>query len=393
MINKDNLIEQKKKFATDLMQAMEKKDENMVLQVFNDYAESVQKSIIQTAEELSQTTEVAVLASRGIRQLTPVEQKFYQKFAEALSSSDPKQALANPELTIPQTVIDSVIEDVKAEHPLLASIDFKNTHGAIRWIFSDGSTQMATWDKITSKIKTEASRTIHTIDLGFSKLTAFIPVSKDIIKLAPNYMDAYVREILAEAIYIGCEYGIVKGDGNNKPIGMMRNLKGAVTEGVYSAKEKVALNSFGVTDYCGIVSLLSKRDDETSRKVSRVALYVNPTDYINKVIPATTVLGTDGTYRNNIFPFPTDVYPTEVLDEGEAIMGLPKRYLMCVSGAGNPETDYSDQFDYLNDNRTYISRMYGTGQPKDNTSFVYLDISNLKPLELSVTLKNATEEE
>src|SRR5665648_897774 len=34
-------------------------------------------------------------------------------------------------------------------------------------------------------------------------------------------------------------------------------------------------------------------------------MIVNPFDYLTKVFPATTVRSADGTYKNDVFPFPT----------------------------------------------------------------------------------------
>ena len=58
-------------------------------------------------------------------------------------------------------------------------------------------------------------------------------------------------------------------------------------------------------------------------------------------------------------------------------------------GAGSSGTiEYSDEYQFLEDNRVYITKMYGTGRPKDNNAFLYLDISKMKPLPLKVEVTN-----
>ncbi len=392
MKNKDFLQQKRKAFAASLKAAFDEKDEAKMLSAFETYADDIQQSLLEAAQEVSQTADSAILARRGLRQLTSVEQKFYSNLSEAMKSPDPKQALSGAEVTIPQTVIDTVLTDIESNHPLLAAFNIQNTFGAVKWIYSDDTQQLAQWGALTSEIAKELSENIHAIEFGTNKLSAFIPVPKDLIDLAPAYLDAYVRRILADALAYGLEYGFIKGSGKDEPIGVIKDLKGSVLEGVYSDKSKVALKSFGVKDYCGVVSKLSKKSSGKSRVVSSVDLIVNPTDYIEKVIPATTVLATDGTYKGNIFPFPTKVYQSEMVEQGTAVLGLINRYVPCLSTGKEGKVEYSDQYQFLEDNRVYLIKLYGTGRAKDNNDFVYLDISALEPLELSVTLKNSTEE-
>ena len=392
MKNKDFLQQKRKAFATSLKAAFDEKDEAKMLSAFETYADDIQQSLLEAAQEVSQTADSAILARRGLRQLTSVEQKFYSNLSEAMKSPDPKQALSGAEVTIPQTVIDTVLTDIESNHPLLAAFNIQNTFGAVKWIYSDDTQQLAQWGALGAEITKELSGNIHAIDFSTNKLSAFIPVPKDLIDLAPAYLDAYVRRILADALAYGLEYGFIKGSGKDEPIGVIKDLKGSVLEGVYSDKSKVALKSLGVKDYCGVVSKLSKKSSGKSRVVSSVDLIVNPTDYIEKAIPATTVLATDGTYKGNIFPFPTKVYQSEMVEQGTAVLGLINRYVPCLSTGKEGKVEYSDQYQFLEDNRVYLIKLYGTGRAKDNNDFVYLDISALEPLELSVTLKNSTEE-
>ena len=77
-----------------------------------------------------------------------------------------------------------------------------------------------------------------------------------------------------------------------------------------------------------------------------------------------------------------------VLDEGEAILGIAKNYFMGIGAGSSGKIEYSDEFQFLEDNRVYTTKMYGMGRPKDNNSFQYLDISKLKPQSLKVEVTN-----
>ena len=82
------------------------------------------------------------------------------------------------------------------------------------------------------------------------------------------------------------------------------------------------------------------------------------------------------------------VIQSAALDEGEGIMGLAKKYFMGVAAGSSGKIEYSDEYQFLEDNRVYITKMYGMGRPKDNNAFQYLDLTSLKPLPLKVEITN-----
>jgi len=48
----------------------------------------------------------------------------------------------------------------------------------------------------------------------------------------------------------------------------------------------------------------------------------------------------------------------------------------------------SDEYRFLEDERVYLTKFYGHGQPKDNKSFTLLDITNFKPAVQQVFIAN-----
>lgn len=389
MQNKDFISEKYKQFAQDFKAAMSEKDNEKLAKAFETYAYSVQEQLLDAASEIKQSADSTILARRGIRQLTSFEQKFYDNLSEVMKSSDPKQALTGADLTIPQTVIDTVLSDIEHSHPLLEALNIQNTFGALKWLYSDDVQKLAVWGKISSEITKELGETIHELNFSTSKLSAFIPVPKDLLDLGAAYLDAYVRRILADALATGLEYGVVKGTGKDMPIGFTKDLDGAVTAGVYPDKTAIVMKDFGVKNYCGAVAKLAENGSGRPRTVTSVDLIVNPVDYIEKVIPATTILAADGSYKNNIFPFPTRVFPSEMVDEGEAALGMLDKYPVCLSTGKEGKLDYSDHYQFLEDNRVYLIKLFATGRAVDNNCFVRLDISKLEALKLNVTLEQA----
>lgn len=389
MLSKDLLKEENAKIMQKLTEAMQADDKDAMQQALTEFCNGVQQRVVEEAMQFSLSADREVLASRGIRQLTTEEKKFYQAWIDVHKNGNIKQALTDIDKAIPLTVIDSVMEDLREQHPLLNEIDFVNATGAIKMIINTGDVQLATWSKITSAITEELAMAIDTVDLTQSKLSAFIPISKDLLILGPTWLDNYVRLILTEASAIGLEKAILKGTGKEQPIGMCKDLKGAVKEGVYTDKKKVVLSSLEPEAYCAVIAPLAKKPAGGFRAVPEVVLIVNPVDYIAKVSPASTARAADGTYRYNIFPYPTKTIQSAALTEGEAIIGIGKRYFMAVGAGTSGKLEYSDEYQFLEDNRVYLIKMFGTGRPKDNNAFQYLDISNLKVAPIKVL--NVTE--
>ena len=67
------------------------------------------------------------------------------------------------------------------------------------------------------------------------------------------------------------------------------------------------------------------------------------------------------------------------MPENRAIIGLPNRYFMGVGTAKSGKIEYSDEYHFLEDERMYLVKLYGHGEPLDNNAFVYADISGLVP--------------
>lgn len=388
MKNKDLMAAAKTKLAKNLKAALDANDEQQIAQALDEHMRSVENYILEAAQEFAQTADSAVLANRGIRQLTSAEQKFFSDFAEAAQAPEPKQALSNLDLTIPETTVDTVIEDIAREHPLLEALNIVNARGAVKWIFAKNPKQLAAWGKITAAFTKELEGSIGVVKFEDSKLSTFLPVPKDLIRLGATYIGAYVMKVLADALACGLEYGAIRGTGKDEPIGMCKDLKGSVVEGVYPDKTAVELKSLEIDEYNSVVAQLAKDEDGNYRVVKSVALIVNPVDYLSKVLPATTVRGVDGTYKSDIFPFPTTVYQSEMIDEGDAILGILENYVMALSTGKSGNIEYSDHAQFLQDNRVYIVFLLGTGRAKSNTDFILLDISELKPYKLKVEVTN-----
>ena len=65
---------------------------------------------------------------------------------------------------------------------------------------------------------------------------------------------------------------------------------------------------------------------------------------------------------------------------------------MGIGGAKEGVIEYSDDFKFLEDKRTFKIKMYGMGRAYDNTVSILLDISALDPAYITVLQKGDTQE-
>lgn len=382
----------KTKLQESMIAALHEQNENKYVESMTALFEVLQKETLEKAQELAGVKDTEILQARGVRVLTSQEKKYFEKLAEAMRAENPKQALTNPELVMPETVINAVFDDLQTEHPLLSRISFTNTQGAIKFLMSNNDYQKAVWGKLCAEITEEIESSFKEIDMTLMKLSAFIPVCEAMLDLGPAWLDSYVRQCLYEALANGLEDGIINNlNTTTGPVGMIADMttgSGGVGAATFTAKTATPITDLKPATIGAQLAKLAKDEIGKYRAIRDVILIVNPVDYMTKVFPATTVMTGSGTYVNNVLPYPMTVIQSAAVASGKAVLGLGYKYFMGLgmsSRAGRIE--YSDEFKWLEDERVYKIKLYANGMPMDNNAFQYLDISGLKPLTIAVSVE------
>jgi hypothetical protein len=285
--------------------------------------------------------------------------------------------------------MDAVLDDIKSNFPLLSAINIQNTSTITKMIINKMGIQLAVWGALNKTITEELTGAIGEIDVNTNKLTAFMAISRDMVDAGPEWMDAYVRAVLVEANGAGLCKAVVAGTGKDEPIGMLKDVSDnvTVTAGVYPDKQTVAITDLSPVTIGTIAATLTKGPNNRTRVVPKILVVVNPTDYFEKIMPATTYLTPNGTYVNNVLPYPSDIVQDVNVPSGKAIFGLASRYFMGVGkGGSGGQIEFSDEFKFLDDQRVYKTKLYGNGRPLDNNAFVVTDISGLTPINLKVNV-------
>lgn len=389
MRNLDTIAQQRTEILGRMSAAVSANDSAAFNDAFGELAELIQSNILGEVQELQAQQDNTVLCSRGVRILTSAERTYYDGILSAMRSETPMQALTNVSRVLPDTVIDSVFDELTATHPLLSAINFQPT-GALVKILLSTTGGVAAWGTIDHTISSELSADFTEIDLSLAKLTAFLPVNKYMIELGPQWLDRYVREVLTEALAVQLETGIIAGTGKNQPIGMIKKLTGAV-DGVYPTKSAVSVTDLTPATMGSILNTLSVGRNGKRRPVPSIIMVVNPADYFTKVFPATTPRAADGTYNHDVLPYPCTIIQSPAIDAGKALFGLASKYFMGVGTQSGGKLEYSDEYKFLEQVRTYLIYLYGYGRAMDENAFVYADISGMQEYALPVTLTDANE--
>lgn len=354
---------------TKMQEAVESGDNEKQVEALTELMQYIaQETTMEVTKTMRQTNnDNMIMTSRGAKLLTSEEIKYYNKLSEAMKTN---QSISDIDVVMPTTVIDRVFEDLEAQHPLLSKINFQNVTGMVEIIVRTGDVTPAWWGKLTDEIKKELESGFEKKTVNLYKLSAFLPICKAHLDLGPAWLDSFIRRFIVEALSLGLEAGIVTGTGKDQPIGMNRDLEGAVKEGVYPEKAAIAIKDLSPATMGALAAELT---NEGKRAVTKLLMVVNPIDYLTKIFPATTVLNANGTYVNNVLPFPTDVVQCAKVATGKAIVGLASKYFMGLGSTKKIEN--SDEYHFLEDERVYIGKLYGNGFPVDNNSFLNVDIS------------------
>lgn len=383
--------------SKEMFSAMKSGNETDIVKAWQGICNSIAAQVKADAAELQDTQDSAALMQRGYRALTSAEKKFYNKMIEAGKSATPKQAFTtilgtdNEEDLMPTTIIEDVYKNLQEEYPLLKAINFQHTGFNTKWILNDHAVQTAVWGEITDEIVKEITSAFKVVDINQFKLSAYVIIEIGMLDLGATFLDGYIRTVLAEAIMSGLETAIVGGNGLKQPIGLIKDISEGVsvsqTEG-YPNKATVAVKSFSAKEYGALVARLAVTESGKKRKFASVNLICNQTDYLTKVMPATTLLNANGHFVNNVFPFATNVIVSNAVEDGKAVMFIDGEYFLGAGGSKNGVIEYSDEYKFLEDQRVFKVKQYATGRAFDNTSALYLDISGLE--EAYITVKETT---
>ncbi|KRN31101.1 phage major capsid protein [Liquorilactobacillus mali] len=321
-------------------------------------------------DEVKAQTETVLNARNSDPSITQDEVKFFNELASGDLSHSTKE-----EVTLPETVITKIFEDIATEHPFLDLIGLQNTGLRLKFLKSDAE-GAAVWGKVFGDIQGQLTATFDDEDATQSKLTAFVAIPNDVAEYGVTWIKTFVMTQIQEAFAVAAESAFIAGDGNNKPIGLNRQVQKdvVVTGGVYP--EKASSGSITLADVetakkelGAVVKALSKKENgKPFAARGKVVLVVEPGASIDLEV-AMTMQNVNGQWVL-AFPFGLQVVESVYAPTGKVIAFVPQRYDAYCAGPVAIKT--FDQTLALQDGLLYTAKRFFYGKAEDdNVAKVY----------------------
>lgn len=370
----NNFEEKKKAFAKATQEGTEQEQSQALNTMLEALAKDVQSDIMNQVN--TEMADNAILQSRGQNVLTSEERTFFNAVIEEGGFKDTE--------TLPKSTQDRIFEDLKEEHPLLQKLGLQNLGAVTEFIFSDPE-GAAVWGNLFGEIQGKLNATFRKESITQLKLTAFLPIANDMLKLGPVWVERYVRTIIKEAMAVGLERGFVAGNGQSMPIGLLyeKQENGAIVEKKAAGTLTFEPGRATINELKNVVKKLSirptgKDEEKKVRKVAgKVVMVTNPFDTFDIQANA-TIQNANGAYVTNL-PFNPAMTESVFVPQGKVVFFVQGEYIAALGGQ-EPIKKF-DQTLALEDATLYIAKQYATGKPKDNYA---AQVYNLKIYEAGV---------
>lgn len=314
------------------------------------------------------------LNKMGAGRLASEEIKFYNSIDTEVGYKE--------EILLPQQTIDRIFEDLVQSHPLLQEIGLQTAGLRLKFLKSEPS-GTAVWGKIFGEIKGQ-------LDAAFSeetdiqhKLTAFVVVPNDLIEMGPNWVERFVRTQIDEAFSYALVLAFVDGDGNEKPIGLRKNVSEGVTVtgGVYPDKPKTGTLTFAsaettIKEITGVMNKLSVKENGKRITVDGKVIFICNPAQAWALKAQYTIQNANGAFITAL-PFGVRVVEAEGVPENEVIAFVKGRYDAFMGGG--TKVKKFDQTLAMEDCTLYTAKSFFYGKSRDDkAALLYtLDLEGL----------------
>ena len=342
-------------------------------------AEDAGKQVRSEYEELKNVTDNNILTARGVPVLTAEETKFYNEVV--------KTGGFDEDLVWPETILERVFEDLQEDHQILKIVNFSPTVGRVKVIRARRK-GVAVFGPLHKDLEGQLDAEFGAEEFVQLALTAFFLISNDTLDLGPRWINRFINLCLREAVRDIWAEKIITGTGNDEPIGLLKDLDGAVTGGAYPDKASAGTLTLAnaatmVKEFAGLMKKMStythkiSKTDEgvlKSRKVNgKVYLIVNPVNYYDIVARAMTQ-NANGVFVTNL-PFISQDRIIESLDvpENKLIAFVEGQYEATQSRA-EKVYEYKQTF-AMKRATLYAIDMLANGYPTNNDAAQVYDLA------------------
>ncbi|MGN8167483.1 phage major capsid protein [Lactiplantibacillus plantarum] len=298
------------------------------------------------------------------------------KFFNALTAGDLSHT-EKTEVTLPETTVNQIFEDLVDQHPFLQTIKLQTTGLRLKFLKTDETGGKAVWGKVFDEIKGQLTAKFDDQTATQSKLTAFVALPNDILEFGAAWIKQFVMAQITEAFAAALESAFLVGDGNDKSIGLISDLsKGTVSGDTTTYAQKASVGSITLKDtettkkeLAGIVKKLSvKENGKPYVAKGKTVLVVTPGISLD-MEAAMTMQNVNGQWVL-AYPFGIQIVESQYVPNGKLIAFVPDRYDAYVAGAVNIKK-FTETL-AMEDGTLYTAKQFAYGKGKDNNvAFVY----------------------
>ena len=351
---------------------------------FNAISEDKASQIQAEYEELKHITDSSILASRGVHTLTSKEIEYYNEVTKAEG--------LNVDTIMPETIIERVFEGIVEERPLLKLINFLPYAGKNK-IIRGRRVGKAVWGPLHRDLEGELDAEFGTTANTIHSLTAFFIISNDTLDLGPKWVDRFVRLCLQEVTAEALEEAVVTGTGNNQPIGLTKDLDGAVVSGNYPDKTSAGTLTLAnpetmIEEFTSLLKDFTEYTDKIDSSDTGVVKYrnvdgklkllVHPSNYLDITARAMT-MNLDGNYVKSLPHIRVeDIEQSVFAPKDKVIAFLPKEYDASISH-NNRIYVYKETL-AMSRATLYAVDMFADGRPMNNEMSRVYDLQLEEPV-------------
>lgn len=362
----NNFEEKKQAFALATQNGTEEEQATALNNMLEALADDVRGDILEQVN--MQNADAIVMSQRGQNVLTSEERKFFNAVIEEGGFKDKD--------TLPKTTQERIFDDLTSDHPFLEAVGIENLGAVTEFIYSNDPEGQAIWGDLFDDIKGQLNATFRKESITHLKLTAFIPIAKDMLKLGPAWIERYVRTIIIEAMKVGLERGFITGRGQSQkePVGLLKNVDnetGAVTDKTATETLTFKPGRTTINELKNVVKKLAEKLNKDGEKAdkprevaNRIVMVTNPFDTFDIKANATTQ-NASGVYVTNL-PFNPIQTESIFIPEGKVLFFVKGEYIAAIGGAVEL-TRYKETL-AMEDADLFIAKQYATGKPKDNNA-------------------------
>lgn len=339
--------------------------EEVQAQAYNKMMDTLGTELMENANAATTERINALMASRPTDGLSENETKFFNEITSGVG---------HPEVTLPLEIMNQVFLELQNAHPLLNIIKFQSAGLKMKAIISDSiySGGTAVWGDVFGDIKGQLNQAFHEVDFSQNKLTTFVAIPKDALENGYDWLKSFIIIQMSEAMAVALETALVCGDGDKKPIGLMKDLsKGTISNNVTTYSDKAVFADFSdidpknaATKIAPVMQSLSKNEKGITVNISgQVKMLVNPDDYYSTL--AKFMYLTDNGVWVTVLPFGVEIVQSVAVPAGKAVIFAANRYWAYMGGTKMQEFD---QTLAIEDLQLYTVKSFYYGKAYDNNT-------------------------